>query len=76
VFGRDDPAATAAARSAFDDIVRAALALHGSITGEHGVGSLKTEYLPGMVGEAEQALMARIKSAFDPNGILNPGRAI
>ena len=48
----------------------------GTITGEHGVGSLKGRYLDAAVGRAERALMARIKAAFDPAGILNPGRGI
>jgi FAD/FMN-containing dehydrogenase len=55
---------------------RAAFALGGTITGEHGVGHLKQPYLSDMVGGAERALMARIKAAFDPAGILNPGKAI
>ena len=56
--------------------MRDAIPLGGTITGEHGVGSLKRAYLGAMVGEAERALMPRIKKAFDPNGILNPGKAI
>jgi D-lactate dehydrogenase (cytochrome)/glycolate oxidase len=70
------PQQLAAARAAFDEIVHAALDLGGTITGEHGVGSLKTPYLPAMLGKSEQALMARIKAGFDPMGILNPGKAI
>ncbi len=52
------------------------LALGGSITGEHGVGSLKRRYLEPMIGSVERSLMTGIKAAFDPTGILNPGRAI
>ena len=73
VFDRADQAA---AFRAFDAIVREALALGGSITGEHGVGSLKRDYLSQMVGQAERELMRRVKLAFDPRGILNPGKAI
>ena len=76
VFDAGEPSSVAAARLAFDDIVHAALDLGGTVTGEHGVGSLKLPYLDAMLGPAEQALMARIKSAFDPHQILNPGRAI
>jgi len=76
VFDRADARSAAAAYAAFDEIVRAALDLGGSITGEHGVGSLKPGYLTAMVGETERALMKRIKAAFDPHGILNPGKAI
>jgi D-lactate dehydrogenase (cytochrome)/glycolate oxidase len=76
VFDSADASSRARAYAAFDAIVRAALALGGTITGEHGVGSLKQGYVATMVGEAEQALMRRIKESFDPNGILNPGKAM
>jgi glycolate oxidase len=74
VFERADAASTARAYAAFDEIVRAALALGGTITGEHGVGTLKRDYVTRMVGGAEQALMRRVKASFDPKGILNPGK--
>jgi D-lactate dehydrogenase (cytochrome)/glycolate oxidase len=76
VFEQSDAASTARARAAFDAIVRGAIALGGTITGEHGIGTLKHGYLEAMVGEAEQALMRRIKASFDPNGILNPGKGL
>jgi glycolate oxidase subunit GlcD len=76
VFQAGDEASRAAAGAAFDAIVRDAVALGGSITGEHGVGSLKRDYLGAMFGEAERALMGRIKAAFDPRGILNPGKKV
>jgi glycolate oxidase len=75
-FEPGDPASVDAARAAFDDIVRAALDLGGTISGEHGIGTLKRPYLEAMVGAEERALMGRIKHAFDPAGILNPGKAI
>lgn len=74
VFDASDADMTARARAAFDDLVAACLELGGSITGEHGVGVLKTPYLEAMVGATERELMAGIKSVFDPTGILNPGR--
>jgi glycolate oxidase len=76
VFQGSDAVSRARAFTAFDEIVRAALALGGTITGEHGVGSLKRDYLTEMVGDAERALFRRIKACFDPQGILNPGKAI
>lgn len=75
VFDPADGGAAARARLAFDAIVQATLDLDGTISGEHGIGLLKTPYLPSQIGDAERALMARIKLAFDPNGILNPGKA-
>jgi glycolate oxidase subunit GlcD len=74
VYDPADPAAQRAARAAFDEVLGAALALGGTITGEHGVGSLKAPYVVRQVGATERELMVRIKAAFDPAGILNPGR--
>jgi glycolate oxidase len=76
VFDPTTEASRASARTAFDEIINAALAHDGSVTGEHGIGILKEPYLDAMVGTAERALMARIKSAFDPHNLLNPGKAI
>jgi D-lactate dehydrogenase (cytochrome)/glycolate oxidase len=76
VFDAADPDAAERAHRAFDEMVTRCLAFGGSITGEHGVGELKRRYLDTMVGSVERALMNRIKTAFDPAGILNPGRAI
>jgi len=70
------PSQRDAALKAFDEIVRAAIELGGTISGEHGVGSLKSDYLSEMIGDSERALLRRIKAAFDPHGILNPGKAI
>ncbi|HEX9021183.1 MAG TPA: FAD-linked oxidase C-terminal domain-containing protein, partial [Nitrospirota bacterium] len=48
--------------------------LGGSITGEHGIGTTKAEYLPMELGEDAILAMKRIKQALDPNNILNPGK--
>ena len=50
------------------------VALEGSISGEHGIGFAKQPYLALELSEAEIALMKRIKAAFDPAGVLNPGK--
>ena len=60
--------------AAFDDIFAAAIELGGTITGEHGVGAAKLPFLEGQLGAAQIALLERIKHAFDPMGILNPGK--
>ncbi len=56
------------------DLFAAAIALGGTLTGEHGVGLLKRRWLAGELGEAQLGLQHRIKAAFDPLGILNPGK--
>jgi glycolate oxidase len=48
--------------------------LRGQVSGEHGIGHAKKEYLRESVGDTAIGLMAGIKKAFDPKGILNPGK--
>ena len=60
--------------AAFEEIFEAALALGGTITGEHGVGLKKRHILPAKAGVAGMATMKAIKHALDPNLILNPGK--
>lgn len=61
-------------RAAVKDIFEAALNLGGSISGEHGIGISKAEYLPMELQPDAIKIMKRIKEAFDPNNILNPGK--
>jgi len=60
--------------AATEEIMRACVRLGGTITGEHGVGIEKREYLSWMYGDADLAAMKRVKVAFDPDGILNPDK--
>ena len=46
----------------------------GVISGEHGIGVIKKEYIPMALSEAHLEMLKRIKKAFDPNNILNPGK--
>ncbi|MYQ76707.1 MULTISPECIES: FAD-binding oxidoreductase [unclassified Streptomyces] len=62
------------ARESFDAIMELGLALGGTITGEHGVGVLKKEWLARELGETGVELHRGIKQAFDPLGLLNPGK--
>ena len=59
-----------AVRRLFEGVV----ALEGSISGEHGIGVTKAPYLGVELSPVEIALMKRVKAAFDPDGILNPGK--
>jgi glycolate oxidase len=62
------------AHAAFAEVFKAATALGGTITGEHGVGAAKLVYLAEHLGADQMALLRRVKAAFDPAGILNPGK--
>jgi len=73
-FDRHDPAAVRRADTAFGQVMEAALALGGTITGEHGVGTLKRPWLRAQLGDDVIELTRRIKAALDPAGILNPGK--
>ncbi|AKU90983.1 FAD-binding oxidoreductase [Vulgatibacter incomptus] len=57
-----------------DDVIRVALDLGGTITGEHGVGLAKRDFLPLEQGEGLIGLQRALKGVFDPLGILNPGK--
>ena len=55
-------------------IYKTAVSLGGTITGEHGIGFTRKEYLGIALSDGEIELMKKIKKAFDPEGILNPGK--
>ncbi len=59
---------------AADELFRAAIALGGTLTGEHGIGTLKSRWLADEIGDDQWQLQRQITRAFDPLGILNPGK--
>jgi glycolate oxidase len=71
-----DPAVRARVEAAIDDVFRAALALGGTLSGEHGIGLTKRRYVPWEQAPAAIALQRRLKAAFDPDGLLNPGKLL
>jgi glycolate oxidase len=62
------------AHAFYDELYAQVLAWGGTVSGEHGIGIAKKEYLARQIGAGGVAVMKRIKQAFDPNGILNPGK--
>lgn len=59
-----------------DRLYEAARNLGGEVSGEHGIGHAKREFLRESLGETQMALMRGVKSVFDPAGILNPGKVL
>jgi len=76
VFDGDDPASRGRAQDAFDSIMALGLDLGGTITGEHGVGLLKRDWLARELGPVSMRVHGGIKAALDPLGILNPGKVL
>ncbi|MFF7367113.1 FAD-binding oxidoreductase [Streptomyces tricolor] len=73
-FDARDPDESRRARESFDEIMALGLELGGTITGEHGVGVLKKEWLAREIGPVGVEMQRALKQVFDPLGILNPGK--
>ena len=72
----DDPADVKRASKVIDLISQIAVRLNGTVTGEHGIGSLKRHLLSYALDDTSRDIHQRIKTALDPQGTLNPGRGI
>lgn len=59
---------------AFTEIFDKAISMGGTITGEHGIGLAKKEFLPEFAGEPQMALLRSVRKSMDPNNTLNPGK--
>jgi glycolate oxidase len=73
-FDSSDADEARRARESFDEIMAIGLELGGTITGEHGVGILKKEWMATEIGPVGMEMQRAVKAAFDPLGILNPGK--
>ncbi|GGS16418.1 FAD-linked oxidase [Streptomyces griseoviridis] len=73
-FDAADPDESRRARASFDEIMALGLELGGTITGEHGVGVLKKDWLARELGPVGLEMQRAVKQTFDPLGILNPGK--
>ena len=72
---RDD-AERARAHACLADVFALVIALQGTLSGEHGIGLVKREFMPLAVEPSALDLMRHVKAAFDPDGILNPGKLL
>jgi glycolate oxidase len=76
VVDRADPTSVARGQAAFDEILQLALAVGGTITGEHGVGLLKRDWLARELGPVGVRVHQALKQALDPEHLLNPGKVV
>lgn len=74
MYDRAEPGADERSRAAREAVLDLALSLGGTASGEHGLGLAKRGHLKRQIPEAELALMRRVRAAFDPHGIMNPGK--
>ena len=72
----DDPQQMRDAEACLDAVFNLVLKLNGTISGEHGVGIVKREFVAREIDEVTLGLMRQIKQQFDPNGILNAGKTL
>jgi D-lactate dehydrogenase len=72
---RDD-AELARAEDCLSEIFVVVIALDGTLSGEHGIGLVKREFMPRALDVNALELMRRVKAGFDPDGILNPGKLL
>jgi len=73
VYQPDNADEFARARRAFDEILDVGLKLGGTVTGEHGVGKIKREWLEREIGPVGMRVHRQIKQALDPDNLFNPG---
>jgi D-lactate dehydrogenase len=71
-----DPAETARAWATLPRVFELVLALGGTLSGEHGIGTAKRDYMARAFDAATLAAMRAVKAALDPDGILNPGKVL
>jgi glycolate oxidase subunit GlcD len=76
LFDPDDAAESERAQDACEEIFELAIRLGGTVTGEHGIGILKAGQLERQWPPASVALHRKVKAAFDPKGLLNPGKKV
>ncbi|MDV6011168.1 FAD-linked oxidase C-terminal domain-containing protein [Haloechinothrix sp. LS1_15] len=72
VYDPADPDETARAHRAFDDILTVGLSLGGTVTGEHGIGKIKQDWLEREIGPVGMRVHRQIKAALDPHNLFNP----
>ena len=76
LYRADDPRQAASAPACLAAVFELVLSLDGTLSGEHGIGLLKREFMTRALDPHALAFMRRIKAQFDPDGLLNPGKLL
>ncbi len=76
VFDKREPGVMERVHAAGEEIVRASVAAGGVLSGEHGIGLEKRDFMPLLFSEADLAAQDRLRRAFDPDGIANPHKIL
>lgn len=76
LYDEREPGAIARVRAAGDEVLRLVLSVGGSLSGEHGIGLEKIEYMNNLFSQDDLAEMHRLREVFDPRGLCNPGKAL
>ena len=76
MYHPDDAAESARAHAALEQVFALVLSLQGTLSGEHGIGVAKRDWMPRALDAATLAAMRAVKAALDPDGILNPGKVL
>jgi len=76
VFDKRDPGVMERVHAAGEEIVKVSVAAGGVLSGEHGIGLEKRDYMPLMFSEIDLAAQAAVRCAFDPSGLANPFKVL
>ena len=76
LYDGNDSKQASAATKCLADVFDSVLRLNGTLSGEHGIGIAKRDFVKKEIGDSELILMQNIKQQFDPNSILNPGKTL
>ncbi|MCK4587222.1 MAG: FAD-binding oxidoreductase, partial [Gammaproteobacteria bacterium] len=72
----DDPEQLTRSKSCLEDVFSLVISLGGTLSGEHGIGLVKRDFVAQEIGATSLSLMRQIKAIFDPLNILNPGKTL
>jgi glycolate oxidase len=76
LYDENKPGDLERVRAASEEVLELVLSLGGALSGEHGIGLEKIDFMPAMFSEADLEAMRKVRALFDPRGLCNPGKVI